>query len=71
MQSGSREPLILLEDGKTVGAIIPTDDDDLEGLLLSISPQFQSVLERSQQRLELEGGVPSADVRIRLGLAQE
>jgi len=65
---GSQEPVILTRDGRTVAAIVPANEEDVESLLLSISPQFQAILERSQQRLESDGGVPSTDVRKKLGL---
>ncbi len=48
--------------------IAPTDDEDAESLLLSINPQFQAILERSQRRLESDGGLSNAEVRARLGL---
>jgi PHD/YefM family antitoxin component YafN of YafNO toxin-antitoxin module len=65
---GSQEPVILTRDGQTVAAIVPTNEYDVESLLLSINPRFQAILEHSQQRIEREGGVPSAEVRKRLGL---
>jgi hypothetical protein len=68
LQSDAHEPLFLTKNGRTVAAVVPADDDDVESILLSINPQFQAVLERSQKRLELEGGLSSAEVRDRLGL---
>ncbi len=68
VQSGSREPLILTQNGETIAAIMPIDDRDVESLLLSINPKFQAVLERSQHRLESEGGLSDSEVRSRLGL---
>jgi hypothetical protein len=68
LQSEAQEPLFLIKDGHTVAAVVPADDDDVESLLLSINPQFQSILERSQKRLESEGGLSTAEVRERLGL---
>ena len=65
---GSHEPVILKRNGQTVAAIVPADEQDVESMLLSINPQFQAILERSQQRMESEGGVPSAEVRRRLNL---
>ena len=65
---GSQEPVILTRDGQTVAAIVPANEQDVESLLLSINPQFQAILERSQQRLESDGGVSTAEVRKRLGL---
>ena len=69
LQPGAHEPLVLTKDGHAVAAVVPADDDDVESLLLSNNPQFQAILERSQQRLESEGGLSSAEVRQRLGLA--
>jgi len=62
------EPLFLTKNGHTVGAVISVTDDDVESMLLSINPQFQKILERSQQRLDAEGGLTSAEVRQRLGI---
>jgi len=68
VQSASSEPVVLTQDGQAVAAVIPGDERDVENLVLSINPQFQAVLERSQRRLESEGGLSSAEVRRRLGL---
>ena len=65
---GSNEPVILTQNGKAIAAILPADEQDVENLLLSVNPNFQAILERSQKRLELEGGLSSAEVRRRLGL---
>ena len=68
VQPGSHEPVILTENGHTIAAILPADEQDVESLLLSINPQFEAILERSQRRLESQGGLSSAEVRSRLGL---
>jgi len=68
LTSNADEPLFLIKDGRTVAAVVPTDDEDVESLLLSINPQFQAILERSQRRLETEGGLSTDQVRQRLGL---
>ena len=68
VQPGSHEPVILTENGQTIAAIVPADEQDVESLLLSINPKFQAILERSQRRLESEGGLSSAEVRGQLGL---
>jgi hypothetical protein len=68
LQSGSDEPLFVTQNGQTVAAIVPANEDEAESLLMSINPKFQVILERSQHRLESEGAVTSADVRKRLGL---
>ncbi len=68
VQPGSREPVILTQGGQAVAAVFPADEQDVENLLLSTNPQFQAILERSERRLESEGGISSAEVRRRLGL---
>jgi antitoxin (DNA-binding transcriptional repressor) of toxin-antitoxin stability system len=68
LQTGSGEPLILTENGQTVAAVVPANGQDVEDLLLSINPQFQSILKRSKDRLDAEGGLSSNQVREKLGL---
>jgi hypothetical protein len=68
LQAGNQEPIVPTQDGRTVAAVLPLDEQGVESMLLSLNPQFQAVLERSQQRLESEGGLPAAEVRARLGL---
>ena len=68
VQSGSQEPVMLTQNGHVIAAILPVDERDMEDLLLSINPQFQAILDRSERRMKSEGAVSSADVRTRLGL---
>jgi hypothetical protein len=68
VQPGSQEPVILIQNGHTVAAILPADEQSVESMLLSINPQFQAALQRSQQRLESEGALSADEVRARLGL---
>ena len=68
IQSGSVDPVVVMKDGQVLAAIVPVDEADLESMLLSINPQFQAILERSQSRLENEGGLSSDEVRQKLGL---
>ena len=68
LQPGTSEPVILTQGGEAVAAVFPGDERDVENLLLSTNPQFQAILERSERRLQSEGGVSSAEVRRQLGL---
>jgi antitoxin (DNA-binding transcriptional repressor) of toxin-antitoxin stability system len=68
LKSGDPEPLFVTRDGQTIAVIVPAGEDDVDNMLLSINPQFQSILDRSEQRLNSEGGLTSAEVRQRLGL---
>jgi hypothetical protein len=68
LQSAANEPIFVTKDGHTIAAIVPAADDDVESLPLSLNPKFQAILERSQSRLESEGGLTPADVRRHLNL---
>ncbi len=42
-------PVVITRKGRAVAVIVaPADDDDLEGILLSRSPRFRSLLKRSR-----------------------
>lgn len=46
-------PVVITRNGKAVAVLLaPADDDDLESLLLSRSPRFQSLLARSRASIE-------------------
>lgn len=66
LESSSTEPVMVRRHGKTLAAVVPVDDDDVESLLLSINPRFQHILERSEERLRSEGPLSAAEVRRRL-----
>jgi len=69
VQPGAREPILLTSRGQTLAAVVPVaNEDDLEDLMLSRSAEFDAILQRSQERLEQEGGLSSDEVRRRLGL---
>ena len=68
LQPGEKEPLFLTRNGETIAAIVPVTEEDVDNMLLSVSPQFQSILEGSEARLNSEGGLSSTEVRKRLGL---
>jgi prevent-host-death family protein len=46
-------PIVITRNGKAVAVLLaPTDDDDLERLLLARSPRFQKLLNRSRQSIK-------------------
>ena len=63
------EPLVLTIAGKPVAALVRIENADLETVTLSTHPDFLALIERSRTRQEVEGGIPSADLRRRLGSA--
>jgi len=46
-------PVVVTRNGKAVAVIVaPTDDDDLESILLSRSPRFRNLLDRSRASIK-------------------
>lgn len=66
LESASGEPVVVRSHGKTLAAVVPVNDEDVESLLLSINPRFQHILERSEERLRSEGSLSADEVRRRL-----
>lgn len=54
-------PVVITRNGKAVAVLLaPTDDEDLENILLTRSPRFQALLARSRQSVQ-EGKSLSED----------
>jgi prevent-host-death family protein len=64
-----REPLVVTDHGRPVAVLLPLENADLETASLSSNSLFLELIERSRSRLAAEGGIPSDEVRRRLGLA--
>ena len=48
-EAASTGPVVITRNGKTAGVLIaPSNDDDLERLLLAHSPKFQAMLEQGR-----------------------
>jgi len=51
-------PVIITRNGRAVAVLLaPVDDHDLENLILSRSPRFQAILDRSRQSLKAGKGL--------------
>jgi prevent-host-death family protein len=51
-------PIIITRNGKAVAVLLaPMDEDDLDRLMLSRSPRFQTLLEKSRQRIAAGKGL--------------
>lgn len=51
-------PIVITRNGKAVAVLLaPTNDDDLERLLLAHSPRFQGLLNRSRKSIEAGKGL--------------
>ena len=57
-QAQNEGPIVITRNGKAVAVLIaPTDDDDLESLLLSRSPRLQAILNQSRQSIKTGRGL--------------
>lgn len=53
-------PLIITRNGKPAAVLlVPTDEEDLDRLMLSRSPRFQAMLDESQQSIAAGKGLSS------------
>ena len=61
VEQAEREgPIVITRNGRAVAVIIaPVDDEDLETLLLTRSPRFQALIERSRKSLRTGKGLSS------------
>ncbi len=61
-ECGSDGPIVITRNGKAVAVLlVPSDDDDLERLLLGRSPRFQAMLNRSRQSIKEGEGLSEVD----------
>ena len=65
-----KNPIIVVEEGKPVAAVVPIRNADTETATLSTSRQFLAIIKRSRSRRKKEGAVSSREIRRRLGLAR-
>lgn len=60
-QCESEGPIVITRNGKAVAVLLaPTDDDDLERLILARSPRFQMLLNRSRKSIKDGKGLTEA-----------
>ncbi len=65
-------PVVITRKGRAVAVIVaPADDDDLEGILLSRSPRFRSLLDRSRASIAAGRGQAHAQFWKRAGAQAE
>ena len=59
LEQSQQGPIIVTRSGKPVAALVAlTDNDELERLILSQSPKFRAIVERSRRQIEQTGGIP-------------
>jgi prevent-host-death family protein len=57
--------IVVTRNGQPIAAVVALPNTDAETLMLSQSPQFLALIERSRVRQAQEGGISSADMRRR------
>ena len=58
LEAESEGPVVITRKGEAVAVLLaPIDDDDLEGLLLSRSPRFRSLLSKSRRSIRSGKGL--------------
>ncbi len=62
-------PIIVTSNGRPIAAVVAVPNADTETITLSQHPQFLAIIERSRVRQAQEGGITSAEMRRRLGVA--
>jgi len=67
-RKAGEEPYVVTDHGTPVAILLPLENTDLESASLSSNRRFIELIERSRARVRQEGGIPSAEVRRRLGL---
>lgn len=56
-------PVVITRNGRAVAVLLaPTDDDDLERLILSRSPRFQALLGKSRGSIDAGEGLSSDEL---------
>lgn len=61
-QCEAEGPIIITRNGKAVAVLVaPKNEEDLERLVLSRSPRFQALLERSRESIKAGRGLTSKE----------
>jgi len=59
LRSAAKEPVVITRNGKRVGVLLATEDDEeIYRLLLSRSPRFRAIIEASQRQIDEGKGIP-------------
>ena len=61
-------PIVVTDHGQPIAALLPVPNTDVETVSLSTNPQFLSLISRSRERQQKQGGISSQEMRRRLGI---
>ena len=61
-EAGNSGPIVITRNGRAVAVLLaPSDDDDLERLLLSRSPRFRALLSKARSKIQAGEGIGHAE----------
>jgi prevent-host-death family protein len=61
-QAETEGPIVITRNGKPVAVLlVPSNDDDLESLILARSPRFRALLDKSRQSIKAGKGLSGED----------
>jgi len=60
------EPLVLTEGRHAIAAVFPMDDDDVASMKLSLSPKFQTIINRARAEYQRGASLPAEKARREL-----
>jgi PHD/YefM family antitoxin component YafN of YafNO toxin-antitoxin module len=66
----TQAPVIIVNNGQPVAALITLDNVDMETLFLSTNPKFIELIEHSRAQQRSNDGISSVEMRHRLGLSE-
>lgn len=57
------EPVIVTKNGRPIAIMMGiSDEDDLERVMLAVSPKFQTLLDKAEKRIQATGGMSHDEV---------
>src|SRR5262245_26067467 len=60
--SQSTGPVVVTRNGKAVALLVaPSDDEELERLIIAHSPKFQAIVQKSEASIAAGKGIPHKD----------
>lgn len=63
-----KEPVVVMQRGKPVAALLPVTEDDWEDFVVGTHPGFLALIERSRARFRAGHGIPLEEIRRKYGL---
>ena len=60
-------PIVVTDHGQPIAALLSVPNADVETVSLSTNPEFLSLIARSRERQQKQGGISSEEMRRRLG----